>query len=227
MKVCASCRTELPVTDFCRSKHARDGLTCYCKDCLRVKRAASRAANRRPRVADLRPCKICEKSFSHRQSGRTGYCSDECFRKRKVRPPVVELRQCRGCGTTFEAAARGQGAREARKTYCSSTCCAATKRRRRLKTQNCRWCSNEFTSAERSPEDRFCSDACKKAKRRADKRVAARKCAVKAVRADCDSCGFLVPTTAELTRNYLPTVPDRQAKQTWANHVHQSRLPLP
>lgn len=212
-KFCVSCRTERPVTDFCRNKHSREALTSYCKDCLRVKRAASRAVHPRPRVPDLRPCKVCEKSFSFRQSGRTGYCSDECFRKRKVRPPVVELRQCRGCGITFEASARGQGAREASKRYCSSTCPAATKRRKNaLKTRTCRWCGNGFTRAERGPQEKFCSDACKKAKRSADKVVAARKCTAKAVRATCDSCGLWfrrqpdsVVTTCQPCRRGVPT----------------------
>jgi hypothetical protein len=212
-KFCASCRTERPVTDFCRNKQSRDALTSYCKDCLRVKRAASRAAHPRPRVPDLRPCKVCEKSFSFRQSGRTGYCSDECFRNRKVRPTVVELRQCPGCGVAFEASTSGQGAREARKTYCSSTCFAATKSRKNaLKTQTCRSCGNGFTRAERGAQEKFCSDDCKKAKRRADKLVAARKCTAKAIRATCDSCGLWfrrqpdsVVTTCQPCQRGIPT----------------------
>jgi HNH endonuclease len=192
LKRCASCRTERPVTDFCRDKNSRDALTSYCKDCLRVKRAATRAAHPRPRVPDLRPCRVCGTSFSYAESGKTRYCSDECFRRRKPSRAIIERRTCTGCGTTFEASTY----RQASKNYCSSACFAETKSRKKsrknaLTVRTCRWCGKEFTRAERGgAQEKFCSDDCKKAKRRADKLVAGKKCTAKAVRATCDSCGL-------------------------------------
>lgn len=35
-KRCAKCNQELPVTEFWRDRRARDGLNCYCKDCMKT-----------------------------------------------------------------------------------------------------------------------------------------------------------------------------------------------
>lgn len=35
-KKCAKCHQELPVTEFYRHKRAKDGLNCYCKECMKA-----------------------------------------------------------------------------------------------------------------------------------------------------------------------------------------------
>jgi len=185
-KRCASCKDEKPVTDFCRNKYNRDGLTSYCRECLQDKRTAHRAAHPRPKAPDLRRCKRCKKEFSKAGTGgRLYYCSEECFRKRKERAPVIELRTCRGCEATFET--RTTGLQE----YCSPECFADTKSRKNAeKVRKCKWCGKGFTRADRGPQAQFCSDECKLNLRRKDKVAAAKRCAAKAVRDTCDTCGL-------------------------------------
>jgi HNH endonuclease len=137
-------------------------------------------------VPDIRCCKVCDASFSYRETGRIRYCSDECFRKRDEQTPSVEIRQCRSCGTTFEA-----NRNQVRKTYCSAECYAESKSRRlALTLRTCKCCDQPFTRAERGPQSQFCSDACKKASRRAGKLAAARKWYATAEWATCDTCGL-------------------------------------
>lgn len=35
-KRCVKCNRELPVTEFWRDRRARDGLNCYCKECMKT-----------------------------------------------------------------------------------------------------------------------------------------------------------------------------------------------
>jgi HNH endonuclease len=189
-KRCAHCGDEKPVTEFCRNVQSRDGLTSYCRGCLAIRRAETRKRHPRPTAPDLRQCEVCGESYSRSGAGgKTKYCSDDCFRRRRERPPVIELRTCAGleCGKTFEASSHHQ----ARKRYCSQKCYLQTKSRMKaLRVVACRWCDQPFTRAERGALEVFCSDDCKKAKRRADKRIAAKKCTARSVRATCDSCGL-------------------------------------
>ena len=186
-KRCARCKEEKLVTDFCRNKHNRDGLTSYCKACLRHQRTAHRSAHPRPKAPDLRQCKTCGASFSKAETGgRIRYCSEECFGRRRHQPPVIELRKCAGCGTTFEAS-KWKGYKD--KEYCSPKCCADTKSQKNmLKVRTCRWCGQGFTRAKCGPQAQFCSDECKRASRRAGRLVASRKCAAAAERATCAKC---------------------------------------
>lgn len=49
-KVCAHCKQEKPVHEFGIKKTAKDGLNCYCKDCIRAfqkKTADKRRENNR------------------------------------------------------------------------------------------------------------------------------------------------------------------------------------
>jgi hypothetical protein len=188
-KRCAYCREEKSVTDFCRNVQSRDGLTSYCRGCLAIKRAETRNRHPRPKAPDLRQCEVCGKSYSRSGAGgKTKYCSDDCFRRRRERPPVIELRTCVGldCGKTFEASSHGQTVRR----YCSQECYLQTKSRTKaVRVIACRWCDQPFTRAERGALEVFCSDVCKKAKRHADKRIAAKRCAARSVRATCESCG--------------------------------------
>jgi hypothetical protein len=185
-KRCARCQTEKPVTEFCRDQQKCDGLTSYCRDCLRDRSKAYYAALPRAKAADLRRCRICTKEFSKAKTGgRRYYCSEECFRIRKKRTPVIELRTCRGCQMTFEARTHGQ----ARKMYCSTECYAREKRRRTtLTVQACRSCDQPFTRAERGNKAQFCSDA-------------AKRCTAREERATCDNCGlwFLRQPNSEIT----------------------------
>lgn len=36
-KVCSCCKRELPKTSFYKNKCAKDGLSCYCAECSRIK----------------------------------------------------------------------------------------------------------------------------------------------------------------------------------------------
>jgi hypothetical protein len=190
LKRCAHCHEEKPITEFCRNVQSRDGLTSYCKGCLAIRRSETRKRHPRPKAPDLRQCEVCKKSYSRSDAGgKTKYCSDDCFRRRRERPPVIELRTCVGldCGKTFEASSHGQTV----KRYCSQECYRQTKSRKNgLRIVACRWCDQPFRRAERGALEMFCSDVCKKAKRRADKRIAGKRCTARSVRATCDSCGL-------------------------------------
>jgi HNH endonuclease len=190
LKRCAHCREEKSITEFCRNVQSRDGLTSYCRGCLAIKRAETRKLHPGPKAPDLRQCEVCGKSYSRSAAGgKTKYCSDDCFRRRRERPPVIELRTCVGldCGKTFEASSHGQTVKQ----YCSQECYLQTKSRMKaLRVVACRWCDQPFTRAERGALEVFCSDVCKKAKRRADKRIAGKRCTARSVRANCDSCGL-------------------------------------
>jgi HNH endonuclease len=190
LKRCAHCHEEKSITEFCRNVQSRDGLTSYCKGCLAIRRSETRKRHPRPKAPDLRQCEVCKKSYSRSDAGgKTKYCSDDCFRRRRERPPVIELRTCVGldCGKTFEASSHGQTVKQ----YCSQECYLQTKSRKNgLRIVACRWCDQPFTRAERGALEMFCSDVCKKAKRRADKRIAGKRCTARSVRATCDSCGL-------------------------------------
>lgn len=190
LKRCAQCGDEKSVTEFCRNVQSRDGLTSYCKACLAVRRADTRRRHPRPKAPDLRQCVVCNKSYSRSAAGgKTKYCSDDCFRRRRESSAIIELRTCVGldCGKTFEASSYRQG----RKQYCSLECYLQTKSRtKKLRVAACRLCDQPFTRAERGALQMFCSDACKKAKRKADKRLAGKRCTARSVRATCDSCGL-------------------------------------
>jgi hypothetical protein len=190
LKRCAHCGDEKPGADFCRNVQSRDGLTSYCKGCLAIRRAETRQRHPRPTAPDLRQCKICNKSYSRSAvGGKTKYCSDDCFQRRRESSAIIELRTCVGldCGKTFEASSYRQG----RKQYCSQECYDQTKSRtKKLRVVACRLCDQPFTRAERGTLQMFCSDACKKAKRKADKRLAAKRCTARSVRATCESCGL-------------------------------------
>jgi hypothetical protein len=190
LKRCAHCGGNKPVGDFCRNTQSRDGLTSYCKSCLAIKRADTRRRHPRPTAPDARQCKVCGNSYSRTAAGgKTKYCSDDCFRRRKGSSAVIELRTCVGldCGKEFEASSYHQG----RKQYCSPECYLRTKSRlKALRVVACRWCDQPFTRAERGALQMFCSDDCQQAKRHADKVIAARGCTAKSVRATCDSCGL-------------------------------------
>jgi hypothetical protein len=190
LKRCAQCGDEKSVTDFCRNMQSRDGLTSYCKGCLAVRRAETRKRHPRPKAPDLRYCAVCKKPYSRSDAGgKTKYCSDDCFRRRRESSAIIELRTCVGldCGKTFEASSYRQG----RKYYCSLECYLQTKSRKNaLRVVACRFCDQPFTRAERGALVMFCSDDCKKAKRKADKRIATKRCAARSVRDTCDSCGL-------------------------------------
>jgi hypothetical protein len=151
LKRCAHCREEQSVTEFCRNVQSRDGLTSYCRVCLAIKRAETRKRHPRPKAPDLRQCEVCGKSYSRSDAGgKTKYCSDDCFRRRRERPPVIELRTCVGfdCGKTFEASASSRG--KTGKRYCSQECYDRTKSRMKaLRVRTCRLCDQPFTTAER------------------------------------------------------------------------------
>lgn len=38
-KVCRCCEKDLPVTEFCKNKPAKDGLNCYCRGCAKLRYA--------------------------------------------------------------------------------------------------------------------------------------------------------------------------------------------
>lgn len=33
-KVCSKCKRELPISEFCKNKNRKDGLNCYCRQCV-------------------------------------------------------------------------------------------------------------------------------------------------------------------------------------------------
>lgn len=35
-KKCAKCHQELPVTEFWKDRRSKDGLNCYCKECMKI-----------------------------------------------------------------------------------------------------------------------------------------------------------------------------------------------
>jgi hypothetical protein len=118
LKRCAQCANEKSITDFCRNVQSRDGLTSYCKGCLAIRRADTRKRHPRPKAPDLRQCAVCNKPYSRSVAGgKTKYCSDDCFQRRRESSAIIELRTCVGldCGKTFEASSYRQG----RKQYCS------------------------------------------------------------------------------------------------------------
>lgn len=39
-KVCRDCGEDLPITEFCKNKPAKDGLNCYCRKCSKLRYAA-------------------------------------------------------------------------------------------------------------------------------------------------------------------------------------------
>ena len=48
MKTCSRCKQSLPRTSFAKNKQAKDGLTCYCRECKSAKYRALKAV--RPEI---------------------------------------------------------------------------------------------------------------------------------------------------------------------------------
>lgn len=56
-KRCAKCHKELPVTEFWRDKRSRDGLNCYCKDCMKTFTSKARTRMKINKPDKSRPLK--------------------------------------------------------------------------------------------------------------------------------------------------------------------------
>lgn len=83
--------------------------------------------------ARIKSCKTCSEAFADYPSGRTEYCSKECFRK-----------PCRRCGKQFNPSTN-------RKIYCSEECTRGT--------STCKTCGKAFIRTKKSAGI-FCSTLC-------------------------------------------------------------------
>lgn len=57
LKKCAKCNQELPVTDFWKDRRARDGLNCYCKECMKTFNSKARTRMKINKPDKSRPLK--------------------------------------------------------------------------------------------------------------------------------------------------------------------------
>lgn len=56
-KKCAKCHRDLPVTEFWKDSRARDGLNCYCKECMKTFTSKARTRMKINKPDKSRPLK--------------------------------------------------------------------------------------------------------------------------------------------------------------------------
>lgn len=56
-KKCAKCHRDLPVTEFWKDSRARDGLNCYCKECMKTFTSKARTRMKINKPDKTRPLK--------------------------------------------------------------------------------------------------------------------------------------------------------------------------
>lgn len=83
--------------------------------------------------AKIKVCKTCSCEFLDYPTGKTEYCSPNCYRK-----------ECTRCGNMFHAAT-------VRSSYCSDAC--------KLGTSKCKQCGHDFIVSKKAKGD-FCGTAC-------------------------------------------------------------------
>jgi very-short-patch-repair endonuclease len=141
---CTDCGTPIARHGALRCK------SCAAKERWRLARAAGSryGAKYPPHV-----CKRCGAEFPWEHYGRSAYCSPECRRNR-----VEKI--CKGCGDAFSVPVSN----DARYTYCSRPCKAASGAEGSPVIIACAHCGGEVTvNHAKRDERRFCSNRCYRA----------------------------------------------------------------